>query len=218
MAGVSASLPPRPRLSSIGPCVSRNDAEVVAGRVRAGGGGAAATSPKSNDGCCRRKGAPHPYPPHHAAGCTHLRRSQSPTAIERLSLLREAGRVARCVSSETGGALSGNAPHPSAWLRQSATLPFVKGRDRRLTRCVHAVAPPCPGSPSHAVAPGHGGRETISVMRQSFAANRQNVNLTSQPWVWNRRVLPVRVTCDIRGGCDGIRLKRARVNGAGGVA
>src|SRR5580704_15486601 len=32
------------------------------------------------------------------------------------------------------GAFSGNAPHPSAWLRQSATLPFEEGRDRRLTR------------------------------------------------------------------------------------
>jgi hypothetical protein len=26
------------------------------------------------------------------------------------------------------------------------------------------------------------GRETISVMRQSFAADPQNVNLTSEPW------------------------------------
>jgi hypothetical protein len=34
----------------------------------------------------------------------------------------------------------------------------------------------------------------------------------------NRRVLPVRVTWDNCSRSDGIRLKRARVNGAGGVA
>src|SRR5580658_2115387 len=58
------------------------------------------------------------------------------------------GRVARCKAARRVGALSGTAPHPSAWLRQSATLPFEKGRDQRLTRCVNLLARKGRGVPS----------------------------------------------------------------------
>src|SRR5580700_4688892 len=76
-----------------------------------------------------------------AAAFTHLRRSQE-RAGDRAPIppTRSGGGWLAAQAARRVGALSGNAPHPSAWLRQSATLPFAKGRDRRLTRCVHAVA------------------------------------------------------------------------------